>query len=767
MDLISYVLSRKYTNDSLIGLGALKGAACTISDITPIDGGNRITFEWEDNNGESHTDTLDVMDGEKGDKGDKGDTGDRGLTGPQGIQGETGAKGDKGDKGDTGERGLTGPRGLDGEPGVAGRSSTIQIGSVVSGETPMITNTGTENDAIFNFTLPKGDKGDKGDNGEDGQDGKSFDIKGQYPNYAALVAAHPTGSAGEAYFVGTDNNPDLYIWLTDDQTWYNNGKIAGVKGDKGDTGDPGFSPVASVSKSEGVSTFIVRDQVGQTQVQILDGAKGDPGEGEPTFYGTTEQWEGLTTEEKLEYTGCVLTDDYDESEYVKSSEIGTAAAKDSTDRVSPNNRGLVESQSVYSAINNALSSIYTPRGDLTCAELTSELLITANVGNVYEMPDAGTTTALFLQGAGEAIAVGANVGIINAGEGRILFNLMPGAYDFSDYQKIDLSQAVESATTVEGALGALSDNKQAKTLTTSVESATTVEGALNALSTNKATQAEVNDIVNVLGAKNLVPYPYHTNSETINGITWTVNGDGSVTANGTATALSIFDAINTEFYGNFSLDEGNYILSDDLTASDYNNAYVAITLQYSDGTVEYNHANTSIGKNEFSMPAKSQIKNFYLGLVIRSGATVSNLIFKPMIRLASDSDDTYQPYAMTNQQLTGDMIYSTSETNTGKIWIDGKPIYRKVLHYAGVATKGTSTLVGSITGFADVISIEGTFRNNNDNNCFYLGYTYSNFGETVAQNIPFVMGNNGNVYANPYGFDIKNINVIVEYTKTT
>ena len=169
-------------------------------------------------------------------------------------------------------------------------------------------------------------------------------------------------------------------------------------------------------------------------------------------------------------------------------DFGTAAIKNSTDRVSPNNRDLVESQSVYSAINSALSSIYTPRGDITCAELTSSLLISDNIGNVYETSDSGTTTALFLQGAGHPIAVGDNVGIINAGEGRILFNLMANAFDLTDYQKKVLASAIEGQTTVEGALGALSTDKQAKDLTNAVESATTVEGALSALSTNKASK---------------------------------------------------------------------------------------------------------------------------------------------------------------------------------------------------------------------------------------------------------------------------------------
>ncbi len=69
--------------------------------------------------------------------------------------------------------------------------------------------------------------------GADGADGKSFTIKAQYPTYAALIAAHPTGEPGDAYFVGEDTAPDLYVWLEDDQEWYNAGQISGIKGDPG------------------------------------------------------------------------------------------------------------------------------------------------------------------------------------------------------------------------------------------------------------------------------------------------------------------------------------------------------------------------------------------------------------------------------------------------------------------------------------------------------------------------------------------------------
>lgn len=65
----AYLLARAYTNKALEGAGALKGAACQVKSITSITGGHRVTFEWEDDEGETSTDYMDVMDGTDGDDG--------------------------------------------------------------------------------------------------------------------------------------------------------------------------------------------------------------------------------------------------------------------------------------------------------------------------------------------------------------------------------------------------------------------------------------------------------------------------------------------------------------------------------------------------------------------------------------------------------------------------------------------------------------------------------------------------------------------------
>ena len=205
-----------------------------------------------------------------------------------------------------------------------------------------------------------------------------------------------------------------------------------------------------------------------------------------TFTGTTAQWNALTPTAKASYDLICLTDDGGTGLVIdstptagsanpvasggvytalttkaNSADLGTAAAKDYTDNVAPNDHNLVESNAVYSAINAALSSVYHVRGDLTCAELTSSLLIAANVGNIYEMSDAGTTSDLFIQGAGETIAIGDNVGIVQTGASTYKFNHMANAFDLHDYQTkaLDTPLTIEgtSRATVEAALGGLNN----------------------------------------------------------------------------------------------------------------------------------------------------------------------------------------------------------------------------------------------------------------------------------------------------------------------
>jgi len=86
-------------------------------------------------------------------RGDIGAQGQQGIQGIQGIQGDPGQKGDKGDTGD---------------------AATVDAGSTTTGSpgsSASVFNSGTSSAAVFDFTIPRGDKGDQGDQGNPGPSG--------------------------------------------------------------------------------------------------------------------------------------------------------------------------------------------------------------------------------------------------------------------------------------------------------------------------------------------------------------------------------------------------------------------------------------------------------------------------------------------------------------------------------------------------------------------------------------------------------------------
>ena len=57
-------IAKTYVNQTVIGMGALKGAPCQIKSIVENPAGVwTITFEWEDTTGATHTDALVLHDG--------------------------------------------------------------------------------------------------------------------------------------------------------------------------------------------------------------------------------------------------------------------------------------------------------------------------------------------------------------------------------------------------------------------------------------------------------------------------------------------------------------------------------------------------------------------------------------------------------------------------------------------------------------------------------------------------------------------------------
>lgn len=141
------------------------------------------------------------------------------------------------------------------------------------------------------------------------------------------------------------------------------------------------------------------------------------------------------------------------------------------------------------------------------------------------------------------------------------------------------------------------------------------------------------------GAKNLLNV-FDTQTQTINGITWTINADGTVTANGTATANSFLYLIpnNTNIaYGYETHISG--------CPSGGSSTTYEIQVARTGGTTYHDY-----GDGE-TIPDTYVYR--YFVCCVRSGQTVSNLVFSPMITEAWKYalSQAFVPYSPTNAEL--------------------------------------------------------------------------------------------------------------------
>ena len=105
--------------------------------------------------------------------------------------------------------------------------------------------------------------------------------------------------------------------------------------------------------------------------------------------------------------------------------------------------------------------------------------------------------------------------------------------------------------------------------------------------------------------------------------------------------------------------------------------------------------------------------------------------------------------------------YSTNEIKTGENWIDGKPLYRKVINIGNLPNTGTKNVALNITNLSQIINMYG-YAIAND---FTLPLPYISTSAEYQVGIQ-VAGNNLQIVT---GFDRSAFAgyVVVEYTKTT
>jgi len=253
-------------------------------------------------------------------------------------------------------------------------------------------------------------------------------------------------------------------------------------------------------------------------------------------------------------------------------------------------------------------------------------------------------------------------------------------------------------------------------------------------------EAMGNIVVDSITSKNILNMSATT--QTINGINYTINDDGTITANGTASSTSILFIKEYPYH----LSAGQFMLSGCPTGGS-SSTYKLDLLDSSGNILSADYGNGA------AINLSNNLTSRGVRIVIYSGVNANNLKFKPMIEKGTTATN-YAPY----QNLTAKEIYSTPEKKVGT-WINGKPIYRKIIPNITInLTNNVQDIPHSISNFEDLVDLKIKAK--------YRGTTYDLLSSGY---IVRVDSSNIDIDKMTQGIGLNSYvaTIIIEYTKTT
>lgn len=760
---------KSYVQKSLIGVGALKGAPCKIQSITDGDGFHTVKFEWTDDAGTSHTSDMIVNDGS-----DIASITQDGATITVKLSDGTshdfivptvqGPKGDKGDKGDTGA-GVP-------EGGTAGQ--VLVKKSSTDYDTKWDTPAGGGDMLKSVYDTDNDGKVDSAENADtvDGHtvakdvpaDAKFTDTVYDDTEIRGEIPSKTSDLTNDSGFITKAVN-DLVNYYLKSETYSKtevDDIVTAIKNSR-------FEVVATLPTTD-IKTnviYLVPKDPAQTSNVKNEYINLD---------GTTSGWEKIGDTE-IDLSNYVTTQALNTAlaAYTTTSDLITLlAGKQDTltfdDAPTENSNNPVKSGGVYST-NDKIYQVMGQNSAKNFIPFDLDRIKAKNTtgtwnGNVYSVNGIdftfnsdGTVDASGTATETASVYYYDPVGLPPFGGDRILrltgcpsgggsgttYKVMAyraGAVDGSTGTAEDYGDGISLRWLNDGsgvkAFISISVYTGAGTIDVTFKpmlrlSTDTDNTFAPYAKTNQQLTAENQTLTNKVkdywseGGKNKLPNNIY-GTTTNNGVTVSRNDDGSLNVSGTNTASNVISiSLSDAVWG--SNTGGELWLIDDyldrtqtytmsISEPDVN---VRMRMTFYDSSKQVISGAIIETRTNRSMTIPNEAVYAIVRLAISQGATVqANTVVYPMIRLASDTDDTYEPYAKTNQQLTQDTtaLLDNTEVNGAVNMLDFTHASQVVKGYTFTNTDGVVTVTGSRasgeTGNADhyvnITLTKGTYK---------------------------------------------------------
>lgn len=646
------VAAKKFTSETVLGGGAVVGKNVTISSITPINGGNRITFSYTLDNETAKTSTLDVMNGVNGADGKDG----KAFTYDDFTEEQLEVLKVKGDKGDAGKDAVS----------------------------PTITENENNTDTIYKldvttvdgtFTTPNL-RGKDGKNGSGSSTGEENVIESIKVN-------------GVAQTVAEDKSVDITVPTVDIDKNYVDTELA----KKANTSD-----IPSLDK------YVTDEELN---------AKG---------YLTTHQ-DISGKVDKVKGKSLIADTEIERLKSVKNyddTEIKTELAKKANSTDIPTKVSGLQNDSNYQTDTDVTTTL-TPYATKTYVgeQISNADHLKREIVTEIPKPETADKNTIYML----------KIESVTGNDKYREYLLIDGTVQCVGDTSVDLTDYAKT-TDVDKKLNNKADKTEIPTVPTNVSEFTNDAGYLTEhqdisnfvvkeegkeLSSNDYTSEEKAKLsgVGTSQGRNLIPYPL--TNRTTNGITYTVQSDGSVLANGTASAEN--NAYYNFAYKTLKLGDTSYTLScEGLPKSVYVYVY--------DETISKAVANVSDTPVTKTFVGDST-HTYSLSINVGKGTSVSDLAIKPILEMGTITH-VYEPISESNVNLK-DAIAKVP-TSQGRNLIS-YPYYNGTSYESNGVTYTVNEVDGTIT-VNGTATKESDFRlispyDTSDRKTLELGQTYT------------------------------------------